>query len=189
MSLPMVPKAKYTARAIGSSFGIAESSNNYQVGIPFRIVEGEHANEEIIWFGHFTEKTEERTLESLTHLGWTGDMLTDLEALDEEGAAKMLPDLVEIVVEVEADRDGVDRLKVRWVNKIGGGRFAFAKPLQGADLKAFASQMRNKIRGAQQGGTKPATRPAAPAQRGLPAGTTRQEQHPNAPGFNDDIPF
>jgi hypothetical protein len=198
-------KAKYIARAVSMSWANAESSGNKQCAAHMQIEEGEHAGAGLAWFGHFTDKTADRTIESLQHMGWQGDDLFELHELDAEGCARLLPNLVEIVCEVEPDLDGVPRLKVRWINKIGGDRFKFKTPLEAHEMKAFAAQMRGTIRGA--GGRVAASRPAqtAPAQRSLdhqrvPAQSRASQPHPNAPGSNrggfggpppddDGIPF
>ncbi len=175
MSLPNV-KATYLAKAVGCSFGIS-SNGNYQIGIPLQIAEGDHQYETITWVGHFTEKTQDRTIESLQNMGWKGDDLSELADLDAARAAILLPDAVEIVCDVETYENEL-QLKVKWVNKPGAGRFAFKNKLEGAHLKSFAAQMKNAIRGAQ-GGRKP-NGGGAPKP---------QPVHPNAPGADDDLPF
>lgn len=193
MSLPLT-KATYQARAIGCGFGTAQSGN-HQIAVQLEIIEdsAELANngERIAWLGHFTDKTTDRTVESLQHLGWKGDDLGELEELDAEACARLLPDVVEIVCEPE-EYEGTWRLRVKWINKVGGGRFAFKEPLTGSALKAFAAQMRGTIRNAQQGGGAPrkTTAPAAaPARNGGGSGYRSTAPHPNAPGNDDDIPF
>lgn len=181
MSLPM-QKATYRARAAGSGFGTSSKGNN-QIGIPCEIVDHEElAGETITWLGHFTEKTTARTVESLQHFGWQGDDLSELEDPDAAAAARLLPEIVEIVVDPE-QYEGEWQLKVKWVNKPGAGRFSFKEPLVGSGLKAFAAQMKGTIRGAKAAGP----RASAPKQNGGGA----QPQHPNAPGNrrDDDIPF
>lgn len=173
----MLPKirAKYIAKAIASAFGVS-SNGNYEIGITCEVVDGEHAGQEITWIGFFSEKTQERTIESLQHFGWKGDNLEELADLDAEGCARMFPDHVELACDVEV-YEGEQQLKVKWVNKPGAGRFAFKDKLEGGQLKSFAAQMRGAIRGAQQAGPR---KPNA----GAPKST-----HPNAPGNGDDIPF
>jgi hypothetical protein len=179
MSLPL-ENAKYTAKAIGCSFGNSENGNT-QIAIDFEITEGEHAGAWLPWVGHFTELTADRTIESLRHMGWQGDDLAELDGLDAAGIAEKLPDVVSLVCEPE-EYDGKQRLRVRWVNK-GAGKFAFKAPVTGQDLRAFAAQMRAKVR---------AIRPeAGPRRTTAPAGNGSRptQPHPNAPGNRDDIPF
>ncbi len=170
MSIPM-QKATYVARAVSVAFGVS-SNGNYEIGVTVRLVADELAGEEITWVGHFTEKTQSRTIESLQHFGWQGDDLSELDGLDDESCARMLPNDVEIVCDVE-EYKGEAQLRVKWINRPGAGRFAFKDKLEGAQLKGFAAQMRGVIRNA---------RGAAGAKASAP-------KHPNAPGNRGDIPF
>lgn len=178
MSLPM-QKAKYNAKAVATQFGTS-SKGNTQIAVTFEVVEHpDLAGSEITWLGHFTEKTTDRTIESLQHAGWQGDDLSELDQLDAAACSKMLPDTVEIVVAPE-EYDGDVNLKVQWVNKPGAGRFAFKEPLTGQGLKAFAAQMRGTVRGMKAG-----------APRKSSNGSSRPT-HPNAPGADiddSDVPF
>ncbi len=151
--LPQI-KAKYQAKAVSCGFGTAESSGNTQIGITFEIVNHpEFAGETITWLGHFTDKTSERTIESLQYMGWRGDDLSELDNLGPEQCAALLPSAVQIVCEPDTYKDKTT-LKVQWVNQIGGGSFAFKAPVTGKDLKAFAAQMRGAVRSAQASGPK-----------------------------------
>lgn len=181
MSLPM-QKAKYIVRAVAVAFGVS-SKGNYQIAVTGEVADGELMGDVITWIGHFTERTQERTIESLQHFGWKGDDLSELENLDEEACARLLPDHVEYVCEPDT-YEGETTLKVKWVNRPGAGRFAFKDKLEGSQLKAFAAQMKGAIRGAQQGGGSP--RNGGGTQRSLP-----NAAHPNAPGssLDDDLPF
>jgi hypothetical protein len=173
-------KAKYLARAVGCSFG-ESANNNVQVGVTMRIAEGDYEGLEITWIGHFTEKTQPRTLESLDYMGWKGEDVSELDNLDEAACTTILPTVVEIVVEPD-HYEGKETLKVKWVNLPGAGRFSFKKPVTGGALKQFAAQLKNQIRGqrAQGGGSRPSNN----GQRALP-----NSSHPNAPGSDDDLPF
>ena len=175
--LPMI-KARYYARAIGCYFGRAgvDGDGNAQVFVQFEVVEHPEFNDErITWAGTFGEgKSTGFTLAGLNNLGWQGDDLSELDNLDADGAARLLPDIVELSCDVDTYNEET-KLKVNWVNKPGGQRMT-KHPLTGAGLKAFAAQMRGSIRGAGGG-----------AQR--QTSTRTEPQHPNAPGGTDDIPF
>jgi hypothetical protein len=178
MSLPLI-KAKYLARAVACSFGTS-SKGNHQIAVTFEILDhDEFAGQEITWLGSFTDKTTERTIESLQHMGWQGDDLADLDGLDVNTSARTLPDSVEIVCEPDT-YEGETNLKVRWVNKPGAGRFAFKEPLTGQGLKAFAAQMRGAVRGAKAGSGRPSSS----------SNGSKQAPHPNAPrGYDPSDPF
>ncbi len=179
MSLPL-QDATYRARAVRSAGFGKSAKGNTQLAIELEIVDSEALEgERISWVGHFTDKTAARTIESLQHMGWQGDDLSELaEGCD---AAALLPEVVEIVCAPE-EYEGDWQLKVKWVNKPGAGRFAFKEPVQGNDLKAFAAQMKATVRSVRGGAGRPAAKPTNGARPAAP-------QHPNAPGFDDDSPF
>ena len=105
MTLP-IQKATYCARAIACGFGVAKSGT-HQIAVTCEIIdvdsEGvEHGTgEEITWIGSFTDKTTARTIESLGHLGWLGDDLSELANLDAAGCANLLRESVDLVCEPE----------------------------------------------------------------------------------------
>ena len=189
MSLPMT-KAYYDAQAFSVTFGTVESTGNQQIAVGFEIVhDADFAGETITWIGFFTDKTVERTIESLLHMGWQGEDPTELADLDRDAIRAALPEVVSLTCEPD-EYNGEYTLKVRWVNKPGGGRFAFKEPLQGNALKAFGAQLRNTVRSVRASGGAPRQRAAAVAANGgaRPSGGGAQP-HPNAPGNRNDIPF
>lgn len=182
--LPM-EKATYRAKAVNTSFGVTPEKGTNFIAIGFEVVDDECFSGERTdaWLGYFSGKATERTIESLQHLGYTGDDLSQLEELDERGCAELLPNVVEIVCEPE-EHNGQWRLRVQWVNRPGSGRFVAKQPLKGSELKSFAAQMRGALRNAR-GPQKPAN-----------GSTGSKPAHPNAPGSgyggrggSDDIPF
>jgi len=184
--LPLV-SATYRARAAGPASFAPSNNGNMQIAVPMTVTQGDHAGETITWISTFHDTVdkkgmngEDRIIESLQFMGWKGDDLAELADVTDEQAQALMPEEVDIVCDVDT-YEGNTRLKVKWVNRAGGGRFAFKEPLSGNNLKQFAAQMRGKIRGAQ-GSTRANSRPAN-------GGT--QPTHPNAPGSrrDDDIPF
>jgi hypothetical protein len=199
MSLPL-EKATYRAVAIATALDRSTQKNTKFIAVNFEIVEDEHYNGESpqAWKGYFTDRTTERTVESLQHMGYDGDNIEEFASLDRAGCAKLLPNVVEIVCEPEyfTGDDGNERgvLKVQWVNRIGGGRFKAANPLEGGELKAFAAEMKSVFRNAR--GPKASTgsrQTSAPYASNPNAASRAATAHPNAPsgagGSNDDIPF
>jgi hypothetical protein len=102
---------RYRAKAIGHKLGKA-STGNEQVLVNFEVTDGEHKGRIVYWYGTFTEASIERTLESLEHAGWDGVSLSQMSGLGDRE--------VELVMENELGQDGQNRLRVRWVNKMGG---------------------------------------------------------------------
>lgn len=186
MTLP-VEKGYYAARAAGTpiTFGTSENGNT-QIAVEFEIILDEaYAGETITWVGHFTDKTAERTVESLQIAGWQGD---DLSELADVPASQVLQAEVSLTIEGEADLDGNMRPKVRWVNRPGGGKFKFKHELAGNDLKAFAAQMKATVKSVRAAGGAP-RKPSTGGVQASRSTATGASTHPNAPGNRDDIPF
>ncbi len=191
MTLPM-EKAYYAARATSApiTFGEAENENKTKsIAIQFEILDEQFVGETITWIGHFTDKSAARTIESLGIAGWQGD---DLAELQDAPGSSFLAEEVSLACAPEQDDKGEWRLKANWVNKPGGPRFAFKKPIAGNDLKAFAAQMRATVKSVKASGGAPRQTKAAPSGGGY-SGSRQTETHPNAPGSGvadrDDIPF
>lgn len=160
MALPL-EEITVRAKAVGAGFGVS-ANHNTQVAIQCEVVDHEqYSGESIAWVGHFTEKTTARSIESLQHFGFTSDDLSLLEDIGPEKCAELLPEVVELVCAPE-EYQGEWTLKVKWVNKPGRGKFTFKEPLKGADLKAFAAQMKGAMKNAR--------------------GPSKNSGHPNAPG-------
>lgn len=106
------------------------------VGVEFEFTGSDGQNHRLPWYGYFTEKTEERTIESLRFCGWTGNDLADLSEIGQRDVK------VSIVVENE-EYEGKTRPKVQWVNRSGG--LNLSNPLDETKRKAFAARMKGKI--------------------------------------------
>lgn len=128
---------KYRAFPVEATLGMTGTGKE-QIAVQFQIVGHEN---KVTWYGYFTDKTFERTIESLRYCGWEGSELTDF------GYDKPLPEgfnkEVELVLDYEDDLEGNPRLKVRWVN--GGGGIAVSDPLNAQGAQAFANTMKAKI--------------------------------------------
>lgn len=169
MSLPMI-EAKYLARACGAA-QFEQGANNMQIAVPFEIVDetGEFHGQTITWFGtlHSTPDSKGKTgkvrvAESLMYMGFQGDDMTELMEISDDQARAMLPEIVELVVAPD-EFEGVTRLKVKWVNRAGGSRAGFKKPLTKDEMKAYAAQMRSTLKNAR-GGSAPARQQSTPQQ-------------------------
>jgi hypothetical protein len=125
----------YKGRAVSWGLGTTEKGNP-QIAVTFVITTAGADLEEITWYGYFTDKTEERTIQSLRYCGWQGDDFTNLDGMNENE--------VELVIEDE-DYQGKTYTKVKWVNRPGGSA-ALKAPLAGNALQEFAARMRSKVR-------------------------------------------
>lgn len=127
----MIEAGTYYARGVGVDFGIANGKE--QVAIQFRIEGGSEPGSELPYYGFFTDRTAERTVESLRFCGWDTDNLGDVTA---EVIGR---NLVKIVVEHDS-YNGKVRPKIAWVNRVGG---TLVKNQMGAGQKAdFARKMK-----------------------------------------------
>lgn len=190
-------KAHYRAIAIATTLGTSSQKGTPFVAVNFQIVDDEQYAGETTpaWLGYITDRAQERTVESLQHMGYEGDNLEDFADLDRAACEKLLPNVVEIVCEPEAftGDDGIERevLKVQWVNRVGGGRYKAEKPLEGSELKAVSAQMRSVFKNAR-GPRKPSSGSSnGSRQYASNPGAASRAIHPNAPGSanDDDIPF
>jgi hypothetical protein len=151
MKVP-IPEGEYVARAVSGEYGNTKSGGE-MVAVVFEFTRGELEGHKITWYGYFTEKTSQRTVESLRHAGCTfasGD-ITDLAGLGETE--------VRVVVEHEHDDRG-PRARIRWVNALAAsaGGIRDENKMSVGDKRAFAARMKGLLLATGA----PAPRPAAP---------------------------
>lgn len=133
----LIPATFYRAVAVKPiQFGEAKTGTK-QVLVQFEILEGPHAGHLLPWFGFFSEKSHERTLEALRLCGFKGDDL--MAALDQP-----MDQEVSITVEHES-YDGKVHARVAWVNAPGAGGVTLAKPMDPDQFRQFAAQMKGKL--------------------------------------------
>lgn len=162
----------FTVKGVRGALGYTNTGKE-QVGVELCVVDdGEFFGERITWYGYFTEKTFDRTIESLRILGWDGDDLSDLTGLDRNEA--------QAVIE-EDEYDGKLRLKVQWINAKGG--LAIQKPMGDSEAASFAQRMKGRVLSHRQknGGAVAQTASTRSGARG------RDDVPP--PPSDDDIPF
>lgn len=167
----------YRARAIEWALGKTEKGSR-QVAVRFETFDDQdQPGERITWYGYFTEKTQERTLESLQHCGWEGDDITDLSGIERNE--------VQLVVEHD-EYEGKVRAKVAWVNRPGGGGIAIKAPLDEAEKAEFAREVKATVLAMRQGQRR------APASRNAAARAPEPPpiaEDPRYAGIDGDIPF
>jgi len=164
----------YRARGVTAALGLT-SKGSEQVAVELTLLEGENEGKSITWYGYFTDKTTERTLDSLRHLGWEGDDLADLTGIDRNE--------VNVVIEDEQDDRGEYRSRVRWINRAGG--LALKERLQGDQLKAFSARMKGAVLAHKQKSGAPRSNGNGGGQRRPPS---RGSDRPPPPE-DDDLPF
>lgn len=171
----MTMHGTYKARTLSGGLGYT-SKGTEQVGIDFQITEGPHEGQHITWYGFFTDKTADRTIESLRICGWEGDDLCDLTGIEKNE--------VELVIEAEDYTDSrTGEIKtgsrVRWVNRIGGSGFSMRDAMDATQAREFAARMRGRVVALRGNGQAP----RRPAQAAPSGGASRQQIE------EDDIPF
>jgi hypothetical protein len=173
----MLEAGYYRARAVEWALGKTEKGKPH-VAVRFETFDDQGLpGEHITWYGYFTEKTEERTLESLQHCGWEGDDITDLSGIERNE--------VQLVVERD-EYEGKVRSKVAWVNKPGGGGISIKAPLDEAEKAQFAREMKAKVLAMRQGQRRPPASRSASARAPEPPPIT---EDPAGGPLDGDIPF
>lgn len=163
-------KRFYEAKA--RTWGLGESgTGSEQVAIEFEILTPDAPEKALTWYGYFSEKAFDRTIESLRICGWAGANLEEIA----DGQGGLDANLVSLTVEDE-EYDGRTFAKVQWVNRPGG--LALKAPLVGERAKSFAAQMQGRIRALD------ASQGKRPAPAAAPAGNGGAKK----PEF-DDVPF
>jgi hypothetical protein len=132
MSTPRIPAGTYRARCKSAELCLT-SSGKEQIQAMFELIDPDFDKETVPWWGFFTEKTAERTMQSLRYCGWRGDDITDLDGVTANE--------VEIVVE-HNDYNGKVNARVAWVNRIGSGGIQVKSPMAETARKAFARKMK-----------------------------------------------
>ena len=164
------PNGRYRARGVQAALG-KTSKGGEQVAVEFQVYDAEGVpGESITWYGYFTEKTFERTIESLRLCGWTGNDLSDLSGVDANE--------VSLTIENE-EYNGTTRSKVQWVNAPGAG-LTLKEQLSPEEATSFAQRMKGRIVAMSANG---ARRPSAVQARN--ASALRPEPPPHA---DDDFP-
>lgn len=148
---------RYKARAIAPvNLGTSKEKGTPFVECYFEITDGENKGGRARWTAYFTEKSAERTIESLQIAGWGGDDVGEFADGELHG---LDANEVEIVVELEEyEKDGEKRVtpRVQWVNRLGG-----YLNVQNAMTKEAAASFGDRMKGLvlkvrEKSGSKPA---------------------------------
>lgn len=124
--------------SIACEFGKSSNKGTDQVVANLKILDGPHEGKVVPWIGYFTEKTLDRTIESLRNLGLKGDDIT--------GARTQPMDNVVPVTVEEETYEGKTRLRIGFINKPGsGGGLVMEKRLSKDERPLFAARLRAKL--------------------------------------------
>lgn len=174
----MIPQGNYVAKAVNWDFGVSDKGTEY-IAVEFMITEGEHAGQRRTWRGFFTDKTAERTIQSLRYCGWAGDNLMQIDDLGKN--------LVQVVINHES-YDGKTFDRISFVNRLGG--LAIKNKMSDDERQAFAARMRGlalKVPKSLAEGTPAGEAPQAPAESS--GGEPDNFNEEPDPFGEDQIPF
>lgn len=170
---------RVTGTVVSSALGRA-STGTEQVGVCFEYLDAQKQPQKITWYGYFSsEKATQIADEALEALGWKpADHQWDYYVLNQDGEENpIIGKKASLVLGQEDDLDGNPRLKVKFVNAIGGLQMKDRMTPDAA--REFAARMRARVTGAT---------PSAP--RPKPAATPKQPAKPAQTSQDfDDIPF
>lgn len=170
----MIPEGKYVAKAVQWDFGYTRGKEGEapkeQIAVQFEVAEGEYQGHTLTWYGFFTEKAQQRTIESLRYAGWSSDDIMEMSGMGDV--------LCQVVVEHETQTEGKGagevRARIRWVNQLGGP-IKLERPMDMAQKRMFAARVKLLAK-------------LAPPMKGGVAVTDRAKTEPNHAGKTDD-PF
>lgn len=146
-----ITNGSYKARATGEVvLGSSSQKGTPFIEVYFQITEGENKGGKVRWTSYFSEKTNERSIQSLEYCGWRGE---DLSEFSDGGLHGLDANEVEIVVELEehqtketAEKPSETRTspKVRWVNR-QGGFLNTAQAMAPQAAESFGERMRGLV--------------------------------------------
>ena len=151
------PAGRFRATAKEGDYGYAKTGTE-QVAVLFELETGSR----LTWYGYLTEKTQDRTIESLLHCG-----VSNIETLAGLGSKE-----VELVVQHEADQEGKTRARVAFVNALGSGGVAMKTRMSDGARKSVAARLKGNFMKMQR-------------EQGVAPALKRDD----APLADDDIPF
>lgn len=128
-----ITPGKWTARATSAQLGFTKNDKE-QIAMELEFLSGPNEGLRSTWYGYFTEKTTDRTLESLLIAGWDG---VDIALCDGLGSTEF-----EAVVENEV-YDGKEQTKVQWINRARSG-VVLKKQMNDGQRSEFAERMKGR---------------------------------------------
>ena len=158
---------KVTGKVISSGLGSA-STGTEQVCVLFGYKHPDGDERTINWYGYFTERGTEYADEALTNMGWNPAENAYAYNLLNGDDSPLVGKTAQLVLDYEDDRDGQERLKVKFVNR-GGGGLGLKERMSPEDAAAFAAKRRAMAGGAPVASARP--KPAA-----VPFGRSPEEQ-------------
>lgn len=171
-----IPVGTHVVKVVSTAIG-RTSTGKEQIAVTFEDGEGNRST----WYGYFTDRALERTMETLTDvLGW--DAAADDHRIDAlHNSDTLVGREAEVVVE-EEEYQGRFTEKIKWVNAVGGGA-ALKEQMSPEEASGFAANLRKKLLSKGGGASKP--KPAAKPRAKATAPPADDYETPS----DDDIPF
>lgn len=141
----MIETGTWRAKAVGAELGYT-SKGHEQVAVAVEFLDGPNAGKSMTWYGYFTERTADRSLESLMIAGWDGE---DLSALTGVGTTEF-----EVVVELDT-YEGKTKPRIQWINRLFGTGPALKNKMDAGARSSFAERMKGRALAIKQGLPKP----------------------------------
>lgn len=164
-------EGRYVATCVNIDFATTEKGNNY-ARLVMRIAPGEQfEGEDVFYYMYFTEKTSQRSVDTLRTLGWTGDNIADVTHHD-----------IQTAVEIDVQRneyEGKLSFRVGWINAIGEYG-PLPKKMNDEQRTQFGREMMRYTRAAGK---------PAPKQRQAPVQQSQATAQAHEEISDDDIPF
>ena len=201
-----IQPGRYMGTVTSSCLGRAGNGTE-QIAIGFDVHLGvDQQSVPMTWYGFFTDRAWETTEKALRALGWDpAEHDYQLDALNPHDPYEtpLKGAQAQLVLEHEDDGEHGQRIRIRWVNSVGGG-LVVKERMEAGEATAFSQNLRAKLiaqKGPQQrrpaaparpvaapaaARTATAPRPSAPATRPAPAAVPASQ--PADVDF-DDIPF
>lgn len=159
----LFPEGDFVVRPVKHKIGFAGTGTE-QIGVRLQVMEGPQKGKYIVWYGSFTDASEDITIKAMRALGFEGDNIYDCSSMYANPEHTAIA-----VVAHEQNQNGKLVSKVKWIN---GADVAMKEEMNDAELRSFAQRMRAKF--ARHGGassqpqrsTGPAPGPAAGPQNG-----------------------
>ncbi len=177
----IIPEGRHEGKATATAYGFSKAGNE-TCAICFKLTEDPYKGQVVYGNLAFSGAAlESITPKALEAMGFNGDGLA-LVSPQNSNVSEVLPLTASLVVKHEF-YEGKWSAKVAFINPLGGGLKAAAKPLDGGQKRDAAARI-NMLTG-----TKPPPRSSANKAPKPPQGPSTREPEDDGPAGDDDIPF
>lgn len=130
--MEMLPEGTYTAHCVNAQLGFSKKGSE-QIIATFKISDENFKGREMTWYGSFSDKAMQYTLDAMKNCGFIGDDYSDL--------GSMTRNEISLVIGHEANpNDGKIYARVKFINAIGRARVT--APMNADQIRAFNAKMK-----------------------------------------------